>query len=64
MSASVTRREPMKRRTFLKMTGIAGIVASHRAPAFALPNSKGRMVRSADLLSGRHLVVSFYRGGW
>src|SRR6185503_13489197 len=29
------RRGPMERRTFLKLTGTAGILAAHRAPAFA-----------------------------
>ena len=34
------------------------------APAFALPNGAGTIVRSADLLAHGPLVVSFYRGGW
>ena len=31
---------------------------------FALPDSRGRYVSSADLLEWGPLVVSFYRGGW
>jgi hypothetical protein len=47
----------------------SGIVETSRkvgdpAPAFALPNGAGQLVRSADLLANGSLVVSFYRGGW
>ena len=31
---------------------------------FELPDSDGRVVRSADLLERGPLVVSFYRGSW
>ncbi|MBW1643285.1 MAG: hypothetical protein JRJ76_10650 [Deltaproteobacteria bacterium] len=34
------------------------------APAFALPNSQGSMIRSQDLLAKGPLVVLFYRGKW
>ena len=34
------------------------------APAFALPNGTGELIRSTDLLAKGPLVVSFYRGGW
>ena len=33
-------------------------------PAFNLPNSKGEMVSSADLLAKGNLVVTIYRGHW
>jgi hypothetical protein len=33
-------------------------------PSFELADSGGKMVRSADLLSGGPLVVHFYRGVW
>jgi hypothetical protein len=33
-------------------------------PAFALPNSYGQEVRSADLLAKGPLVLTFYRGAW
>jgi hypothetical protein len=33
-------------------------------PAFALPNSYGQEVRSADLLAKGPLVVTFFRGSW
>jgi multiple sugar transport system substrate-binding protein len=39
----------MKRRTFLKLTGVAGIVAAHRAPAFA-QGTKVHVVRWVDFI--------------
>src|SRR6266513_1026868 len=33
-------------------------------PGFALPNSYGQEVRSADLLAKGPLVLTFYRGAW
>ena len=38
--------------------------AGARAPTFALPNAHGELVRSADLLAGGPLVLTFYRGIW
>ncbi|MGI4748425.1 MAG: peroxiredoxin-like family protein [Janthinobacterium lividum] len=38
--------------------------AGERAPAFRLPDSAGRIVRSADLLAAGPLVLAFYRGSW
>ncbi len=38
--------------------------AGDRAPAFALPDADGRVVRSADLLAKGPLVLTFYRGVW
>ena len=35
-----------------------------QAPQFSLPDHKGEMVGSAELLSKGPLVVSFYRGAW
>jgi hypothetical protein len=34
------------------------------APPFELPDTDGRVVRSADLLERGPLIVSFYRGVW
>ena len=34
------------------------------APAFALPDASGKLVRSADLLALGPLVVCFFRGRW
>ncbi len=34
------------------------------APAFALPNSQGSIIRSQDLLAKGPLIVLFYRGKW
>ena len=39
----------MERRTFLKLTGIAGILAAHRAPAFA-QGTKVHIVRWVDFI--------------
>ena len=39
----------MERRSFLKLTGIAGILAAHRAPAFA-QGSKLHIVRWVDFI--------------
>jgi len=38
-------------------------VGAH-APAFALPNQDGQIVRSADLLARGPLVIDFFRGHW
>ena len=38
--------------------------AGDTAPAFALPNSQGNMIRSQDLLAQGPLVILFYRGKW
>src|SRR5271155_1799551 len=38
--------------------------AGARAPGFALPDSAGSIVRSADLLAKGPLVITFYRGVW
>ena len=35
-----------------------------KMPAFALPNTNGEMITSADLLKNGDLVVTFYRGVW
>jgi peroxiredoxin len=38
--------------------------AGEPAPAFALPDANGKVVRSADLLALGPLVVCFFRGRW
>ena len=38
--------------------------AGEPAPAFALPDANGQLVRSADLLALGPLVVCFFRGRW
>jgi len=35
-----------------------------RAPGFELPDAKGELVRSHDLLARGPLVLTFYRGNW
>ncbi|HTV59313.1 MAG TPA: hypothetical protein VMJ93_10610 [Verrucomicrobiae bacterium] len=34
------------------------------APSFSLPNTRGEIVSSSDLLSRGPLVLTFYRGVW
>jgi peroxiredoxin len=47
-------------------TGIEDRVLSvgRVAPSFTLPDSAGKLVRSADLLAIGPLIVSFFRGRW
>ena len=35
-----------------------------KMPSFELPNTKGEMISSDDLLKNGNLVVTFYRGVW
>jgi hypothetical protein len=44
------------------MDGVIKVGAT--SPAFALPNAYGQEVRSADLLAGGPLVLTFFRGTW
>lgn len=44
--------------------GSHAIELGQQAPNFALPNSKGEMVSSVNLLQKGSLVVTFYRGSW
>lgn len=44
------------------MDGI--IKVGDKLPSFNLPNSKGEMVSSDDLLAKGNLVVTIYRGHW
>jgi len=50
----------------LVRSGIAqrAVKIGSQAPAFSLPNLKGKTVSSANLLAKGPLVISFYRGGW
>jgi len=50
----------------LRAAGIAGraLAAGDAMPNFELPDAHGRTVRSADLIAGGPLIVTFYRGGW
>lgn len=50
----------------LRVAGVAGraLAAGDAMPDFELPDARGRTVRSADLLAGGPLIVTFYRGGW
>ena len=45
-----------------KAAAVLGVGA--KAPEFSLPDHNGRLVSSADLLSGGKLIVCFYRGRW
>ena len=50
----------------LRTSGIMDrvIKVGDRLPPFALPNTRGQEVRSADLLAKGPLVLTFYRGAW
>jgi hypothetical protein len=50
----------------LRRSGILERVIRRGAtlPAFALPDTAGATVRSADLLARGPLVVTFFRGSW
>ena len=50
----------------LRASGIMdrAINVGDKMPAFSLPNTKGEMVSSDDLLKQGNLVVTFYRGVW
>lgn len=50
----------------LRRSGILDRVlkAGAKAPPFALPNTRGEIISSADLLRRGPLVVTFYRGLW
>jgi peroxiredoxin len=61
------RLEPSERAIAeLFVTGIEDklLKAGAVAPAFALPDANGKLVRSTDLLALGPLVVSFFRGRW
>lgn len=50
----------------LKNSGQAerAVGVGDKMPAFSLPNTKGEMINSDDLLKNGDLVVTFYRGVW
>lgn len=50
----------------LKQSGIVdrSLKAGDKLPSFSLPNIKGNLISSAELLKKGPLVLSFYRGGW
>ena len=50
----------------LMQSGLAekGFQKGDKAPPFSLPNARGEVVSSTELLTSGPLVVSFYRGGW
>ena len=61
------KRTIMHRRTEeLAASGQAerAIGVGDTAPSFELPDSKGTMVRSQDLLAKGPLVLTFFRGHW
>lgn len=50
----------------LRDSGITGkaLNVGDKMPAFNLPNTKGEMISSDELLKGGNLIVTFYRGVW
>lgn len=61
-----TKRKMAKATQELKDSGQAerAIGVGDKMPSFKLPNTKGEMIRSDDLLKNGDLVVTFYRGVW
>lgn len=60
-------REQMHRATEeLRESGIMdrALNVGDKMPSFELPNTKGEMISSDDLLKEGNLVVTFYRGVW
>jgi hypothetical protein len=60
-------KEKMHRATEeLRNSGIMekALNVGDKMPSFNLPNTKGEMVSSDDLLKNGNLVVTFYRGVW
>jgi hypothetical protein len=50
----------------LKKSGImdTSLKTGDTVPSFSLPNAKGELISSSDLVANGPLVLSFYRGGW
>jgi AhpC/TSA family len=44
--------------------GLRPLGVGDHAPAFELPNARGRTVRLGDLLGRGPVVLTFYRGVW
>jgi hypothetical protein len=66
-SAPPEALEIMQRATDdLRNSGImeGTLKAGDRIPDFKLPNEKGQMISSSELLLKGPLVLSFYRGVW
>ena len=60
-------REKFKRATNeLRASGIMerALKVGDKMPEFNLPNTRGVMISSDDLLKNGNLVVTFYRGVW
>jgi hypothetical protein len=50
----------------LRAAGLAerALGPGDRAPAFELPDARGRAIASGDLMARGPLVLAFYRGAW
>jgi len=50
----------------LRNSGIAdrALTVGDTAPEFELENTRGKLIRSTDILSHRLMVLTFYRGRW
>jgi hypothetical protein len=49
---------------YVKEMGASGLRIGEHAPAFALPNQRGEVVKLSDRLSRGPVVLNFYRGVW
>jgi hypothetical protein len=61
-----TRHKMARATQELKDSGQAerALDVGDKMPTFNLPNTKGEMISSTDLLKNGNLVVTFYRGVW
>lgn len=60
-------REAMRKATEdLRLSGIAerALKVGDIAPDFTLPDARGTLIASRDLLARGPVVISYYRGGW
>jgi hypothetical protein len=63
-NASLVDRFAEQRARLAGMTFPNALAAGDRAPQFALPNARGRLVDLAELLAAGPVVLTFYRGAW
>jgi peroxiredoxin len=63
-SPSLVERFAEQQARLASMTFPNALAAGDRAPQFALPNARGRLVDLAELLAAGPVVLTFYRGAW
>jgi len=63
-NASLVERFGAQQARLAGMTFPNARTVGDRAPQFALPNAKGRLIDLAELLAAGPVVLTFYRGAW